>query len=204
MPGEPGLPAICSCHRIAVSCHAQNGAATAVSGVRRGCDYRTCSKQAEKRRGAGRRRLVAPLIVLVVSVVVFRLCGWAGVAVFQDWSFILRAALCVMFLLTASAHWGKRRPDLIRMVPSRFPRPGLIVTVSGLLEILGAIGLLLPGTARAACICLALLLVAMFPANVHAARRRLTIAGQRVPTLPLRSAIQLVFLATLMAAAFLP
>jgi uncharacterized membrane protein len=146
---------------------------------------------------------VAPLVVLVVSALVFWLCGWAGVGVFQHPGFVLRAALCVMFLLTASAHWGRRRPDLIRMVPPGFPRPDLIVTASGLLEILGAIGLLLPGTARAACLCLALLLVAMFPANIHAARQHLTIAGQRVPGLPLRSVIQLVFLATLLAAAWL-
>jgi len=46
------------------------------------------------------------------------------VAAFQDPSFVLRAALGIMFFLTASAHWGKRRPDLIRMVlPSAFSRP---------------------------------------------------------------------------------
>ncbi len=146
---------------------------------------------------------MAPLIVLVVSALVFFLCGRAGVALFQDRGLVLRAALAVMFFLTASAHWGKRRPDLIRMVPPAFPHPELIVTVSGWLEILGAVGLLLPATARVACICLALLLMALFPANVHAARHRLTIAGQRVPNLPLRSLIQLVFLATLMAAAWL-
>ncbi len=146
---------------------------------------------------------MAPLIVLAVSVLVFFLCGRAGVPLFQDPGLVLRAALAVMFFLTASAHWGKRRPDLIRMVPPAFPHPGLIVTLSGWLEILGAVGLLLPATARVACICLALLLMALFPANVHAARHRLTIAGQRVPNLPLRSLIQLVFLATLMAAAWL-
>jgi uncharacterized membrane protein len=145
---------------------------------------------------------VAPLIVLAVSALVFFLCGKAGVPVFQDPGFVLRAALAMMFFLTASAHWGKRRPDLIRMVPPAFPRPDLIVTATGLLEILGAIGLFLPATARAACLCLALLLIALFPANVYAARQRLTIAGRRVPGLPLRSLIQLVFLATLMAAAW--
>jgi uncharacterized membrane protein len=44
-----------------------------------------------------------------------------------------------MFLLTASAHWGKRRRDLIRMVPGVFPQPDLLVTLSGMLEIVGAI-----------------------------------------------------------------
>ena len=89
------------------------------------------------------------------------------------------------------------------MVPPAFPRPDLLVTLTGVLEILGAIGLFVPSTARLACICLALLLVGLFPANIHAARQHLTIAGRRVPGLPVRSAIQLVFVATLIAAAWL-
>ena len=85
-----------------------------------------------------------------------------------------------MFLLTASAHWGKRRPDLIRMVPPAFPRPDLLVTVTGVLELLGAIGLMLPATAPYAALGLALLLLAVFPANIHAARNHQTIAGRPV------------------------
>ncbi len=147
---------------------------------------------------------MVPFIVLVVSALVFWLAGHAGVPIFHDPSFVLRAALGVMFLLTASAHWGKRRPDLIRMVPPTFPRPDLLVSITGVLELLGVIGLFVPTTARAACFCLALLLIALFPANVHAARQHLTIARQPVPGLPLRSAIQFVFVATLLTAAWLP
>lgn len=66
---------------------------------------------------------MAPLIVLVVSALVFWIAGRVGVTAFQDLSFVLRAAVALMFLLTASAHWGKRRPDLIRMVPPRFRVP---------------------------------------------------------------------------------
>lgn len=146
---------------------------------------------------------MVPLIVLVVSSLAFWIAGKAGVVVFQDPSFVLRAALGIMFLFTALAHWGKRRPDLIRMVPPVFPRPDLLVTITGVLEILGAMGLFVPHTARAACLCLALLLVALFPANIRAARQNLTIAGQHVPSLPVRGAIQVVFIATLIAAAWL-
>jgi uncharacterized membrane protein len=146
---------------------------------------------------------MAPFFVLVIAAAAFWFVGRAGVAAFQDPGFVLRAALGLMFFLTASAHWGKRRPDLIRMVPPAFPRPDLLVTLTGVLEILGAIGLFVPSTARLACICLALLLVALFPANIHAARQHLTIAGRGVPGLPVRSAMQLVFVATLIAAAWL-
>jgi uncharacterized membrane protein len=146
---------------------------------------------------------MAPLIVLIVSFLLFFLTGRAGLALFHDAGFALRCALTVMFVLTASAHWGKRRKDLVRMVPQAFPNPGLLVTISGVLELLGALGLLLPLTATAACICLAMMLIALFPANVHAAREHLTIAGRPVPSLPVRSAIQVVFLTALIAAAWL-
>ena len=146
---------------------------------------------------------MAPLIVLVVSALLFGLAGLAGVTAFRDLGFILRAALGLMFLFTASAHWGKRRQDLIGMVPPVLPRPDLLVTFTGVLEILGAIGLFLPITARVACICLVLLLLALFPANIHAARKSLTIGGRRVPSVPIRGLIQIVFIATLIAAAWL-
>jgi uncharacterized membrane protein len=81
--------------------------------------------------------------------------------------------------------------------------PRSVVTITGVAEILGAIGLFVPRTARAACICLVILLFALFPANVHAARQNLTIAGRSVPGVAVRGAIQLVFIATLITAAWL-
>jgi uncharacterized membrane protein len=146
---------------------------------------------------------MAPLIVLMAASAAFWFAGRLGVTIFQHTNTVLRTALGLMFILTASAHWGKRRRDLIRMVPPIFPRPGLLVTVTGLLEISGAVGLFIPGTAKAAGICLALLLIALFPANIHAAREKLTIAGQPVPGIPLRTGIQIVFVAALVSAAFL-
>jgi uncharacterized membrane protein len=114
----------------------------------------------------------------------------------------LGAGLSLMFLLTASAHWGKRRPDLIAMVPTAFPRPDLIVTITGTLEILGAVGLLVPATAPAAAVCLALLLLAMFPANVGAAHEHLKIGQTPATGLTLRTILQGVFIAALLVAGF--
>lgn len=146
---------------------------------------------------------MAPLIVLAVCVLIFWIAGILGWAAFQDPSCVLRAALAAMFLLTATAHWGKRRPDLVRMVPPAFPRPDLLVTITGVLELLGAVGLLLPATARIACLCLVALLAALFPANMHAAREKMTIGGRPVPGLAVRALIQMVFAGTLAAAAWL-
>jgi uncharacterized membrane protein len=118
--------------------------------------------------------------------------GWLGSG---GWITALRGALTVMFLLTASAHWGKRRPDLVRMVPPAFKNPGRWVTVTGVLEIMGAIGLLIARLAAPAALGLSLLLLALLPANIKAARERLTIAGRPVTPLLPRVLLQLVFLA---------
>jgi uncharacterized membrane protein len=145
---------------------------------------------------------MAPLIALTTSFALFAALGLAGVPLLAGWLAPLRFALSVMFLLTASAHWGKRRPDLVRMVPPAFPRPDLLVTATGLLELAGAVGLLLRSTASYAAAGLTLLLVAMFPANIHAARAGLTIGGRPVPSLVPRTALQLLFLAATLAVVF--
>ena len=140
--------------------------------------------------------------VLLVAFAVFRGAGWMGIVSLDGWQPALRAALAVMFLFTATAHWGRGRADLVRMVPPRLPRPDLVVTATGVLEILGAIGLVIPATSRLAAASLAVLLVALFPANVYAARRGLTILGRKATNLPVRTALQVAFILALIAAAW--
>jgi uncharacterized membrane protein len=55
------------------------------------------------------------------------------------------------------------------MMPSYLPAHALLVQISGVAEILGGIGILLPWTRRLAAWGLILLLVAVFPANLDVA-----------------------------------
>jgi len=130
-----------------------------------------------------------PLIVLAST--------FAALIVPLGWWTALRIALAAMFLLAASAHWGRRRADLIRMTPAAFSRPDLLVTITGICEIAGAAGLLIPRLASLTAVALALLLIAVFPANVHAARQQITIAGRPPSSLPVRTAIQVLFVGAL-------
>ncbi|HSL22207.1 MAG TPA: hypothetical protein VK886_11785, partial [Vicinamibacterales bacterium] len=77
------------------------------------------------------------------------------------------------------------------------PAPGLLVTATGALELLGAVGLLLPQALPAAAYGLIALLVAMLPANVHAAREGLMVAGRRATPLLWRLPLQLFWIAAL-------
>ncbi len=82
----------------------------------------------------------------------------------------------------------------IKVVPPLFPFPRQLVFVTGLLEIVGAIGLLIPLVKPAAGICLARLLVALLPANIHAALNRLPLRGRAATPLWLRVPLQLLFI----------
>jgi uncharacterized membrane protein len=143
---------------------------------------------------------MAPFIILIVSFFILRITGVLGITYFDGWETSLRGAVALMFLFTATAHWGKRRPDLIKMVPPSVPNPQLMVTITGILEIIGAIGLLIPFTSNIASIGLALLLIIMFPANIFAARKGITIDGKPTTPLFLRTILQIIFLTAVILA----
>jgi uncharacterized membrane protein len=142
------------------------------------------------------------VLVLIGSFVAFGVLGLAGVGPWQDWPGPLRWALAIMFLISAGARLSPMRAGLIAMVPPRLPRPALLVDIAGALEAVGAIGLLWDRTAPAAAICLAVLLVALFPANVYAARSGLPAVRPFAIPLPIRTTQQIVFIAALVVAAF--
>jgi len=142
---------------------------------------------------------MAPLIVMFAAWLIARSIGVTGLWLAVDsWSGALRIALAAMFAFTAVSHFHpETRSDLIRMVPASLPAPAPLVTVTGVLELLGAIGLLVPQTLPLATYSLIALLVAMFPANVHAAREGLMVAGRRATPLLWRLPLQVFWIAAL-------
>jgi uncharacterized membrane protein len=113
----------------------------------------------------------------------------------DSWQASLCFAFGAMFVFTAVSHFHpKTRPDLIRMVPPGLPSPSSLVTLTGVLELAGAIGLLWPRTASIAAWSLVGLLIAMFPANMYAARKGIGIAGRRASALWWRLPLQLVWI----------
>jgi uncharacterized membrane protein len=138
-----------------------------------------------------------PLIVLVVVTLVARAAGRFGVPGVRDWAAATRVGLAVMFFFTAAAHFNSMRPDMIAMVPPFVPRPEFMVTFTGICEILGAIGLLVPRTRRIAALALILLLLSVLPANIYAAQAGVTLRGAPpTPMIP-RIALQILFIGAL-------
>ena len=74
--------------------------------------------------------------------------------------------LAFLFVGAGLAHFLLTR-RYVATVPPYLPAPALLVYVSGVAEIAGGLGLLLPATRRWASWGLIALLVAVFPANVY-------------------------------------
>jgi uncharacterized membrane protein len=139
-----------------------------------------------------------PLITLIVVTLVLLIIGAAGVRRLRPWHVALRGGLAAMFTLTGVAHFVGMRQEIIEMVPPFIPAPELLVDVTGVLELAGAAGLLIPRLAPLAAGGLTLMLIAMFPANVH-----LALTGTELEPLQEllpRTLLQVVFLAATITA----
>jgi uncharacterized membrane protein len=140
---------------------------------------------------------MAVLIVLFAAWLVFRGIGVLDVAVLASWQHSACYALAVMFVFTGIAHFNQMKHDLAKMVPAFFPHPLPLVYFTGVLEFLGAIGLLLPRFRFLAGVCLIALLIALFPANVNAALKGVTLRGKPPTPLWLRAPVQALFIGLL-------
>jgi uncharacterized membrane protein len=136
---------------------------------------------------------MAVLIVLFGSLALYRGLGALGVSPLATWESSARFAMATMFVFTAVAHFAPMKKDLIAMVPPALPRPDLLVLFTGILELAGAVGLSLEPTRRWAAFGLIALLLAMFPANVSAARRGVKLSGRPPTPLWIRAPMQVLF-----------
>ena len=134
------------------------------------------------------------LFVLLISLLFYRAIGALGVAALATWVGATRCALATMLVFTASAHFTKMKHDLVRMMPDWIPQPMTLIYFTGLCEIAGAIGLLMPSLRQAAGIALIVFFILVFPANVKAARTGVGLGGKRATPLWLRTSMQLLFI----------
>lgn len=133
-----------------------------------------------------------PLIMFVVVTGVLLVAGAAGVRWLRPWPVALRGGLAAMFVMTGISHFTGMRDELVSMVPAVLPAPEALVTLTGVLELVGAAGLLWSRTAPWATAGLTAMLIAIFPANAYAASQGITSSAGDLVT---RGAIQVVYVA---------
>ncbi|GAA3080526.1 putative membrane protein [Kribbella aluminosa] len=141
-------------------------------------------------------------LVLILGAVGFRALGALGVRRFATWPAAAAHAMAVMLVLTASAHFVPasvtvmpNHADMVRMVPPFLPYADALVYGTGVLELLGAAGLVITATRKPAGYALAALFVGLLPANIHAAVAHVPFAGGEATPLWQRIPEQILYLA---------
>ena len=89
-------------------------------------------------------------------------------------SFALQVVLALAMVIAGVLHFVSPRV-YVRMIPKQLPAPLALVYISGVAEVAGGVGLLIPPVQRAAAWGLIALFVAVFPANVNMAVHRIGI-----------------------------
>lgn len=92
---------------------------------------------------------MAVFLALVLGSAAARVAGWLGADYVDSWPAAISVGLALMFAMTGDAHFvPTMRRDMIAIVPPALPAPALLVTATGVLEVLGAAGLLFGPTTR--------------------------------------------------------
>ncbi|MDC0833428.1 DoxX family membrane protein [Geitlerinema sp. CS-897] len=112
---------------------------------------------------------------------------------------VLRVVLAVCMVVAGTLHFLVPDP-FVKIVPAPLPEPEIIVYVSGIFEILGGLGLLVPPVSRRAAWGLIAIFILVFPANLNMAFNDIHIDG--IPDGWWFQAIRLPFQAVLIAWAY--
>ncbi|MEV0148779.1 MULTISPECIES: hypothetical protein [unclassified Nonomuraea] len=148
------------------------------------------------------------IVLLLATTLGLRLLGRLGVRRFASWPVSAAHALALLLVVTASAHFVPagvtfmpNHADMVAMVPPFVPLPGLMVYATGVLELLGAAGLVVTATRGAAGVALAVLFVLLLPANVYAALAGVPFQGAPATPLWVRLPEQALYIAVALWAA---
>jgi uncharacterized membrane protein len=136
-------------------------------------------------------------VSLMITLTLCVLVGRRGLSSFGWKQWALRVVVALPLLASGLLHFI-RTALMATTIPPFFPYRPQLVLLTGVLEIAGAIGLLLPKFTRFAPACLAVLMIAIFPANVYGANQ--TVGGLHLPSVPVRLAMQVIYIVLLLMA----
>lgn len=125
------------------------------------------------------------LFLLVAPYLILTLLGQWFPGLKMDPSKRARVGLSLFFLVTALAHFTTRE-GMAKMIPSSVPYPLELIYVTGVLELLGAIGVWIPRLERLTGLLLIVMLIGLLPANIYSAINRVEYGGHDAGPIYLR------------------
>jgi uncharacterized membrane protein len=132
------------------------------------------------------------LAVLIGVIILFFAVARGRYTQFGIAQMLLRIVVALPLLLSAVVLHYLKRNEATAMIPPVVPSPIFLVLLTGVLEIAGAIGLFVPRLRRSAALWIAILMVAVFPANIWVAGQ--TYAGLQMPSVPVRLSMQVIYI----------
>lgn len=141
-----------------------------------------------------------PLLLLVLTIVGFFAFGRAGFCGFGILQVVVRVVVALPLLGSGVVLHFFRVQTTAGMLPAAFPAHVFLVLLTGVFEIAGAVGLFLARFRRAAAFWIAVMMVAIFPANVFVAGK--VVGGIAMPGLTVRTAMQVVYMVLVLLAGY--
>jgi uncharacterized membrane protein len=137
------------------------------------------------------------LVVLIAAVVLFFALGLGRYIQFGGAQVALQVLVSLPLLISAIALHFMRTNEATAMLPpifpaGIFPSPAFLVIATGVLEVLGAVGIFVPKVRRSAALWIAIMMVLIFPVNVWVAGQ--TYAGLQMPSVPVRLTMQVIYI----------
>jgi uncharacterized membrane protein len=94
---------------------------------------------------------------------------------------ISRYLIAAIFISAGTLHLSRPKP-FRQIMPPMVPAPDLMVAISGIAEIMGGLGILIPAAMPAARWGLIALLASVFPANIYMALDHIQPEGTQIPS----------------------
>lgn len=141
-----------------------------------------------------------PTVVLTLTILCFFALGRGAYSSFGTSQVILKVLVALPLVVSAILLHFFRASLTASIIPPFFPARLFLAVFTGICEISGSVGLFVPRVRRPAAFWIAVMLIAIFPANVYSAGR--VIAGFQFPSVPVRLAMQVVYIALVLLAGY--
>jgi uncharacterized membrane protein len=141
-----------------------------------------------------------PLALLVLTIVAFFALARGNYASFGIPQILLRVVVALPLLISGILLHFFRAGLTASIIPPFFPARLFLAVFTGICEIAGAIGLFVPRFRRPAAFWIAIMMVAIFPANIYSAGQ--VIDGFKFPSIPVRLVMQIVYIVLVLLAGY--
>jgi uncharacterized membrane protein len=141
-----------------------------------------------------------PLSLLVATILAFFALARGNYASFGIPQTVLRVLVALPLVVSGVFLHFFRAQLTASIIPPVFPAHVFLAILTGVLEIAGAIGLFVPRLRRAAAFWIAVMMVAIVPANIYSAGQ--LVDGFQFPGVPVRTAMQIVYIVLVLLAGY--